>query len=170
MGAIPYVGRIIRALQFKQQNEFWGAIGRTTAWVNESVPPDFSLSATNIDEPIVYVKASIVSLAAIVQSGENIIINGNKYAYVSDANAYANDARYLVLVFTVDPALGHPVANFRQIGFFANLIPITGHTADLYLLPANVSSVGKMIYIHNDTITTMASNRQEEIKIALEFE
>lgn len=170
MGAVPYVGRILRALQFKQQNEFWGAIGRTTAWDNENSPPDDSLELVNLYEPIVYIKATVVSLARVVGAGGDIIINGNRYDYVNDEDVYNLDARYLILLFNVDPTKGHPVRNFRQIGFFANLVPTTGHTLDLYLLPANVSNTGKMIYIHNDTVTTMAANRQEEIKIALEFE
>ena len=169
MGATTYSGRILRALQFKTDNEIWGAIGRTTAWDSEVLPPDDPVDTTTVEEPIVYVKAGLVSLAKIVETGEDISINLQGYAYVDDVDAYDEDARFLIIVVTFDPLLSHPYGNFRQMGLFANIMPTTGHELDLFLIPEHVSNEGVLVYIHNDTVTTMSAVRQEEVKIALEF-
>jgi len=169
MGATTYIGRVLRALQFKTENELWGAIGRTTAWTDEADPPDDPVDVATIEEPIVYVKALLVGLAKTVSTGADITINGQGYAYVDDADAYDEDARFLIVDVVFDPAVQSVYGNFRQIGIFANLIPATGHESDEFLIPANVSDEGVLVYVHNDTVTTMASDRQEEVKIALEF-
>ena len=169
MGATTYVGRILRALQFKQANELWGAIGRTTVWDNEADPPDDPIDSTVIEETIGYVSAGITGLAKIVESNEDVIINGQKYAYVNDVDAYDEDARYLIIIINIIPSQGHPYGNFRQIGVYAGLTPTTGHEGDTFLFPSDVSDPGKLVYIHNDIVTTMSPIREEEIKIALEF-
>jgi hypothetical protein len=169
MGATTYTGRVLRALQFKTNNELWGAIGRTTAWDNEADPPDDPVSATTIEEPIVYVKAALVTLSKIVSTDAHIIINSQGYAYVDDEDAYDEDARFLIVDVMFDPVVEQVYGNFRQIGLFANLTPTTGHESDDFLIPADVSDEGVLVYVHNDTVTTMAADRQEEVKIALEF-
>jgi len=169
MGATTYTGRVLRALQFKTYNELWGAIGRTTVWDNEASPPDDPVDETTIEEPIVYVKAALVTLSKTVSTGADITINGQGYAYVDDADAYDEDARFLIVDVMFDPVVELVYGNFRQIGIFANLTPTTGHESDDFLIPANVSDEGVLVYIHNDTVTTMAVDRQEEVKIALEF-
>ena len=169
MGATTYVGRILRALQFKTDNELWGAIGRTTAWDDEADPPDDPITSTTIEEIIGFVKAGVVGLAKAVESNEDVTINGQKYTYVDDVDAYDEDARYLILIVRIVPSDGHPYGNFRQIGIYANLVPTTGHESDVYLVPGDVSDAGTLVYVHNDTITTMSPIREEEIKIALEF-
>lgn len=169
MGATTYTGRVLRALDFKTNNELWGAIGRTTVWTNEALPPDDPLDATAIDEPIVYVQAGITTLAKISSGSGDVSVNGQYYTYVDDVNAYTEDARFLITIFSVNPMLGHPYGNFRQIGVYANLTPTTGHESDTFLAPENVSDDGVLVYVHNDIVTTMAADREEEVKIALEF-
>ena len=169
MAVTTYAGRARRALLHKQNSTYWISIGRTTAWDDEENPPDPSPSASTIEEPIIYVTPTTVSLAKVVTSGEDITHLGTKYEFVADGNAIAEGARYLYLLARFDPTSGQPYDTFRQVALFSNLVPASGHESDSWLAPANVSSEGLLEYLDNDVSTIMTETRLEVIEIMIEF-
>lgn len=169
MGVTTYQGRSRRALLNKQNSTYWVGIGRTTAWDNESNPPSPSPSASGIEEAIVFKKPSIVSLCKTVASGGDFTHLSQDYAYVDDADAIADGARYLYLSTTFDPSSGEPYGDFRQVGVFSNITPATGYESATYLAPANVTASGVLEYLDNTTVATMGPTRQEVIEIVIEY-
>lgn len=169
MAVTTYASRARRALLHKMSSTYWISIGRTTAWDDEENPPDPSPSASTIEEPIIYVTPTTVSLAKVVTSGEDITHLGTKYEFVADGNAIAEGARYLYLLARFDPTSGQPYDTFRQVALFSNLVPASGHESDSWLAPANVSSEGLLEYLDNDVSTIMTETRLEVIEIMIEF-
>ncbi len=169
MGVTSYGGRARRALLHKDNSVYWVGIGRTTSWTNEASPPAAAPGTTSIEEPICFVKPQMVSLVKPVNSGEDITVLGQKYAYVADENAVAQGARFLYIMAKFDPTLGQPYGNFRQVGVTSDLVPATGYDTASWLDPANVDSPGLLEYLHNDAVTNMSLSRQEVIEIIIEF-
>ena len=169
MAVTTYSGRARRALLHKTNSTYWVAIGRTTAWDDEEVPPDPSPSASAITEPIVYVTPTTVSLCKVVTSGEDITHLGTKYELVDDVDAITEGARYLYIMARFDPTSGQPYDTFRQVALYSNLVPASGHESDNWLEPANVSDEGLLEYLDNDVATIMTTTRLEVIEIMIEF-
>lgn len=171
MGITTYDGRIQRALNMKNGNDLWVAVGRTTAWTNESSPPDEDPATTAIDEAIVYVQPGVISLAKTVASGEDVEVGGQKYAFVADGNAFTEEARYLYIkgVFDPDSNPGQPAANFRQHGLYSGLTPAAGHETEQWLAPADVSDAGLLEYYENHTVKSLGAGESREIHIVIEF-
>jgi hypothetical protein len=145
------------------------AIGRTTVWDDEENPPDPSPTASAIEEPIVYVTPSQVSLCKVVSTGEDVTHLGTKYAFVADEDAVDEGARFLYMLGRFDPTSGQPYATFRQVALYSNLVPGTGHESDSWLAPANVSDAGLLEYLDYDVSTIMTDTRLEVIEIMIEF-
>lgn len=169
MAVTTYSARARRALLHKTNSTYWVSIGRTTAWDDEDNPPDPSPSAAAIEEPIIYVAPTQVSLCKVVTSGEDVTHLGTKYEFVADLDAIDEGARYLYLLARFDPTSGQPYDTFRQVALYSNLVPGTGHESDSWLAPANVSSAGLLEYLDNDVATIMTDTRLEVIEIMIEF-
>ena len=170
MGLSMYDGAVFRALQFKQDADLWVAIGRTTVWTDEQVPPVVLQTAHDIDEAICYVKPYVLTLAKEVITGGDITIDEQDYEFVSDVDALTDQtARFLYLCAEYDPMAGMDNDNFRQVAVYADLVPVTGHTTDLWLNPENVSDPGTLCYLHNATVTTMSPIRRQLVELILEF-
>ena len=69
-----------------------------------------------LEEPICYVRPQTISLCKLVDTDEDVIHKGNKYKFVADVNAVAEDARFLYLFARFDPTSGQPYANFQTGG------------------------------------------------------
>lgn len=169
MAVTSYAGRARRALLHKDNSVYWVAVGRTTQWPDDENPPDPTPGDSDIDEPIIFVKPTTVSLCKTVESGEDITHLGQKYAFVADENAIDEGARFLYLLTRLDPTSGQPYDNFRQTAVFTNVVPASGHGTDSWLEPNDVDDSGLMEYLANDIVTTMASTRLEVIEIMIEF-
>jgi len=148
----------------------WGAIGRTTPWDNEESPPTDPLGATDIEEAIVFVKPQIVSLAKTVTENEDVIVEGQKYAFVADEDAIAESARFIYIYFLLQHLEGMPTGNFRQKGFFVNLVPAPGHENDQWLAPANVSDRGLLGRISNTVMRSFGPGEERDIEFIWKFE
>lgn len=169
MGVTTYAGRTRRALLHKSNSTYWCAIGRTTAWDVESAPPSPSPGATNIDEAIVFVLPSVVSLCKPVDTGEDVTVNGQGYAFVADVDAMTEGARFLYLKTVYNPADGIPTANFRQNAVFTELEPAAGYENNQWLAPINVSDVGVLEYLSNHLERSLGVGEQRVIETIIEF-
>lgn len=169
MGVATYVGRALRAVQFKQANTIWAVTGRQTPWADENVPVQPLPTITSILEPVCFVKPQIIKLCKTVTSGGDVQILGQRYAFVDDDDALTESARYIYSLARFDPTIGQPYGDFRQVGLYVNLIPATGYDNDLWLDPLNVADPGVLIYASSDTVTTMSIQRIELVEIIIEF-
>lgn len=169
MAVTTYSSRARRALLHKSNSVFWVCIGRTTAWADEENPPDPSPSASAVEEPIVYVKPTTVSLCKTVSTGEDVTHLGTKYAFVADVDAIDEGARFLYMLTRFDPTSGQPYDTFRQVGLYSDLVPASDHENDSWVAPAHVSDEGLLEYLDNDVATIMTSTRLEVIEIMIEF-
>ncbi len=169
MGVTTYKGRTRRALLHKQNSVYWVGIGRTTPWTDEQAPPDPQPGLAALEEPILYVKPTKVTLCRVVSSGEDITHLGTKYAFVSDEEAINQSARFMYIFARFDPTAGQPYENFRQIALFSNLVPGPGHEGDSWLAPENVADEGLLEFIAHDIVTVMTSARLEVVEALLEF-
>lgn len=165
-----YKGRVKRALLFKTIAKHWACVGRTTAWDDEEDPPAEDPETTVVEEPIVYVLPTQVSMAksVIVGQGE-LIIDGAEYVLVDDEDAYDEDARFVYLQFNFDPDGGQPGADFRQHGVFVDLVPATGHENDLWLAPANVDDPGVLCCYDNHIVQELGLGEARQIDMVIEF-
>lgn len=169
MASSTYDGRARRARLHKANSVYWMAIGRTTPWPDENKPPEFQPGDHTLDEPIVYVRPTMVSLAKLVNSGEDCMIGKQKYSFVADADAQSQQARFIYVKGVFNPALGMPVAGYRQRGIFTELITAAGHEDDQWLAPENVVSYGVMEYCENTDLRSLSTGEQRVIEIVLEF-
>jgi hypothetical protein len=169
MATTTYTGRARRALLVKSNSTFWVCIGRTTAWEHEESPPSAAPGAVDVEEPIVFVKASDVSLCKYVAEGGDIEWFGDHYEFVDDDDAIEEQARFLYMVAEFHPAQGQPYGNFRQVGVYSNLVPATGHETETWLAPINVSDKGILEFIQNDVVTQQSVTRYERIPVVIEF-
>ena len=142
-----YSGRARRALIYKTNSQWWGAIGGITPWANGDTPPSWTPNAGAVDTPIVYVRPSALSLAVPVASGGAVTVGSQQFNLIADANALEQEARFLYFAFRFDPTVGMPVANYRIFGIFTQLVPALGHENDQWLAPANVVSLGSLEYL-----------------------
>ncbi len=166
MGITSYDAQVERALWIKAKN-LWIAIGRTTAWPTEQIPPSETPGTHDIDEPVAYHRPSVLSLARPVSSGGDVTFNGQQYAFVADVDAYTEYARFIYFKAVFDPIEdpGLPLTGFRQSCVYSGLVPAAGHESDQWLAPANVSDPGILEYIANHTLV---SGPSAEIEIVLE--
>ena len=81
--AVNCYGGSAKNAKLLYESTFWMGIGRTTAWTTENAPPSGSVSATTIEEPIVYAKAEIVSLCKTIASNPDVTVRGQGYKYVA---------------------------------------------------------------------------------------
>lgn len=170
-GITTYYGRIHRGINFKNNNELWLAIGRTTAWADDANPPAESNTTTDIDEIKGFVKITNKSMCYEVASGGDVTVLGQDYNFSSDANAYTNNARFLYLkgIISSTEFVEDPTYEYRQVGIYSNLVPASGHSGELSLDPANVSDNGILEYYSNEQPTERRGDRNDEFEFILEF-
>jgi hypothetical protein len=170
MGIASYDACVQIALYRKQHYSWWAVLGKTTPWPDESVPPIETPASHNVDEPIVYVRPDTITLCKPVSSGGDITVAGQQYAFVADAAAYTDMARFIYIhaEFNVEENPGMPWGNFRQYGISTNLVPVAGHENDQWLAPANVQNPGKLEYFTNHVFRSFGPGDQRTFKIVLE--
>lgn len=174
MGITSYDAQVERTLWIKGKC-LWISIGRSTPW--PAVPPTYPEPDTKtpyetpgthvIDEPICYLRPSLITLARPVSSGGDVIVNGERYAFVAEPDAYTEVARFLYLRAIFDPQEyeGLSFGAFRQSAIYSGLVPAAGHENDQWLAPVNVTDPGLLEYFANHTVVMGPS---ADVEIVLE--
>jgi hypothetical protein len=168
-GTTTYKGRVKRALAFKQQSSLWACVGRKTAWTDENDPPVEEPATEYLDEPICYAAPSVITVCKQVSSGGDVTVEGQKYAFVSDGDAYTENARFVYLKALFDPDSGQPNHNFRRTGVYSGLTPQAGYESRQWLDPANVSDPGVLEYLDNHREMSLGPGESRQIEIVIEF-
>jgi hypothetical protein len=156
-GITHYEGRVEDAIDLLGKELWFGFLRSTTAWTDPDNPPSPTPGDTTIVEPYLYVKADAKSLCRTASDGEytaaaegsKMTVGGVKYIFVSEADAYDEFARWVYVRCLLAPMTVHPEGTFREIRVYSGVTPATGHESDLWLAPANVSSVGRIRWVRN---------------------
>jgi hypothetical protein len=156
-GITHYEGRVEDAIDLIAKDLWFAFLRSTTEWDDPDNPPSPAPGTTTIVEPYLYVKADAKALCRTASDedyaaagGEaKIMVGGVKYIFVAEVDAYDEFARWVYCRGLLDPMTIHPEGTFREIRIYSGITPTTGHESDLWLLPANVSSVGRVRWVRN---------------------
>lgn len=174
MSLIPYAGMVDGALKLKLDATLWLGIGRTSAWVNESSPPAENVASTVLDQPIGYKKVEMTALVK-PDAGGSIVFQGQNYSIVADNDAVAQIARYCYIKASLNYQESNSLGNvigavtFRQTGLFSGLVCQSGLEGETVLTPAQVQSVGRLVFLVNHTPRTRDVLMRDIIEILREF-
>lgn len=159
-------GHVARALSFYNSSNIFVGVGRTTAWSNESSPPNPTGAETAVEEVFGYKALYQKKIVKPSEDGE-IELLGQHWTEVLEANAYTQGAHWVYMSFILS---GNelPLTTYRQVGIYTGLTKANGVTKD-NLLPAEVQDPGRLQVIDNRTAETRNANKRELIVLIVEF-
>lgn len=134
-----------QAIRFDAATNVYLAIGRTTAWPNESEPPTPTGQETVIDEVIGY-KPAALSLVK-PDGGGAISWGGQTWTEVQPEDAVDENAQYVWVHATIEYD-ELPLTTFRQVGLYTGLTKAGGAGSGA-LLPGEVTDPGVLEAIDN---------------------
>ena len=165
-GVREYEGAIKAFLRLKQ-DILWLELGQpTTNWADDAAPPTPTEGATDVETPYLYVRTDLVTLCRLATNDTEyqatdpdlrITIGGVEYIFITDANAYTQATRWLLVRASVDVTAGMPAGTYRQVRLLTGLQPATGHECESWLLPAHVTSPGLREWTENVSAVTTSS-------------
>lgn len=134
-------------------SKMWYAIGRTTAWDNEEIPPQEVETTTAIDSIIGFKKVAVAHLVRKMGDSEptdsfTIEYKAQRWQIVSDADALAKGARYLYTETTFD-INELPSGIYRQVGVYYGLIKNDTSSNKTALRPNEVEDAGILLHYDN---------------------
>ena len=167
MSLVPYAGMVDAALKLKNDLNLWVAIGQTTAWANEAAPPAEDINAQTVSGVVVYKRVETTSVCVPDLNGL-VVFQTQKYTLIQDINALSAVARYTYLKTSLNYT-EVPVVTFRQVGVFSGLVPSAGFTTADILLPTQIVSPGRLLFVANDIPRVRSINTRDIIEIIREF-
>lgn len=153
---LPSTHRWENAIRFKNSvsGNLWLALGGTSAWPNESIPPAESKSATGVAEKFCAIKATVKWVKEDPDSGTIIFkdAQGNTRKFLELATEDDVRTNQSGLVLMQAEATGAEIGqNFRIMGFYSGLVPATGFEAETFLTSGQVDDWGKLESLQNRT-------------------
>lgn len=160
-------------LDLKSNHTFWIVVGQTDEWDAEPSPDSFAPGDSSINDPVIAIKPSTVSLCREVSLNDyNQLLEGQKayvsiegvnhyFAFVADEDYLTEYARFLYMHAIYSTPLGHPspaTGYFRQYSLYCDLVPAAGYESADSLVPANIDDYGILLY----------SNKREKIAVSSE--
>jgi hypothetical protein len=169
IGVTTVSAHVRRAIDFTNQPSVYAAIGKSTAWPDDNIPPDPDPEAVDITEPIGYKKVSKNVLVVPDDLGE-IEVYGVKWREV---DAYTEKARHVWIQASFNYDEFPTNVNYRQICLFTNLVrestDLLANPGRTALLPIHVTDSGVLEYIYNDKPIPRAPNRRDIVNIVITF-
>jgi len=160
-------GHVSRALEFYKQPELFFAIGRTTEWSDESIPPAPDVNTAEVEEVFAFKKVLEKKIVVPDPNGSIFYIN-SYYREVSAADAEAEKARW-VFVSTTLAGNEVPLQSFRQVGLYSNLKATTGNESKIILMPNEVDDTGLLEVVDNRRVTHRQVDQTEKLSLVIEF-
>jgi hypothetical protein len=161
-------GHVSRALEFFHRDDLYFAVGRTTVWADESVPPAPDVNLQEIEEVIAFKK--VMEKKIVVPDAEgSIFYMGDYYREVTEPNAETEKARWIYVSTTL---IGNevPLSSFRQVGLYSNLVKEGSVPSNqLVLLPADVDDTGLLEIVDNRRVTHRQDDQSEKLSLVIEF-
>lgn len=167
-------GHVYTAIQFLQNSNLYFELAHSDAWSDETSPDSESASATDLGTDLAYKQVDQTLLVydggatTETTDGSNYIIyGGHKWMTSSTADAYTNDAHYILLEATI-PVSAFSDFTFRQIGV-RNNVTFASNVTTSYALPANVTNKGSLLFYENKTARNYTSDSKTVIKYLIVF-
>jgi len=171
--------RVLNAINLKNQDNLYFAIGKSTAWTDEENPDTPLTSQTEIEELIYIKKISVKQLVKLADAypyiydiyGASVTVNGIDYTYVLEGVAYTEQAYMVYLSANINYEDIAPTdINFRSIGILLNPLDSEGEelTGSEYLA-ASVDEQGELLYVWNFQAITRDPSQSEKIEIVIVF-
>ena len=167
--------RILNALNLKNEDNIYLAVGKTSVWADENDPPTPLVTQTEIEELIYIKKISIKQLVTIDDPydtyGIDIEIDGINYNYVLDDEAFTKTGNKVYLSVTISyDDIAPTTTSFRQIGLLRNPRDSDDDLlTDVEYLAADVADQGQLLYVDNRTVISRDSDQSERFDIILVF-
>lgn len=165
MSILTQSHHVAQALRFLAATAKYIAIGRSTAWDVETIPPSPSVIATELDEPICYAPLSKACLV-VADAGGAITFGGDTYLEVAPEDAYTVGATHVYVEAQLDGTWA-PLGSYRQVGFFTGLTKTAGAVG--ILLPNNVLDPGILEVIDNRQPSYRKADTLDVIAHLLQF-
>lgn len=150
-----------------KSNTTYVAIGKTSAWENENIPPMPEEKVKDIQEIVGYKKMGTVSLCKQLKDDETtnyptITYKGTKWALIPKEKAHEEGAFSLYLSVDI---MGKdlPSGEYRQVGVYTDLVPKDSKKTSL--LPEDVKTKGKLQFYDN----RQRFNRTDNVTVTERF-
>lgn len=149
-------------------NTTYVAIGKKTAWPNESAVPAENEDTRALQEVIGYKKVSNLSFCRELAAEETssyptVTYKGKSFILVPTDKAYQENVTGVYFEAQLNPE-DFPLGTYRQVGVFQDLQPKSGVNKQA-LLPSEVQSAGNLILYANK----QQLNRTEDSKVTERF-
>lgn len=171
--------RVLNAINLKNQDNLYFALGKSTAWDDEETPDTPLTSQTEIEELIYIKKISVKQLVKLADAypyiydiyGASVTVNGVDYTYVLEGNAYTEQAYRVYLSANISYEDIAPTdTTFRSIGILLNPLDSEGDELEgSEYLAASVDDQGQLLYVWNFETITRDESQSEKIEIVLVF-
>lgn len=176
-----YGSHVSRALSFYYDTpNIFFAIGKTTEWANESVPPVPSIETTALLEVVGFKKVNSMKFVVPDPSAGTLIVDNIKWReVVTDTINYPNDtlkaaalrenARWLYIdtIFESSEFVG---VRYRQIGIYSRGVFADGVSDSLSsYLPAQFSNYGILEVYQNRAPIYRQTDQRELVSFVIEF-
>lgn len=142
------------------------AIGKTSEWENENIPPMPEADLTNIQELIGFKKMDNISLCRPLGDTETtnyptVDYRGSTWVLIPKEEAHAEKAYWLYFATTIT-GTELPTGEYRQVGVYTGLKTTTDKEA---LLPTEVTDNGNLQFYDN----RQQFNRTDKITVTERF-
>jgi hypothetical protein len=144
-------------------------VGRTTAWEDENDPPTPSSNIEEIEELLIYKKPDKIAFIVPDEDEGTITVLGNKYRELTLEEARTLQSRLMLISVTFSTSDFGGIANYRQLGVFAYVIPTTGNEAKTVLLPEEIDDPGYPIHFANRSPYYCYANHGETINLIVAY-
>lgn len=141
---------IENALRIREQaSKTFLAIGKTSPWENESIPPVAEETESDLQEIIGYKKMDRVSLCKPLSEGETttyptVKYKGTEWALIPDEDAHEQEAYHVYFSSTIRET-DLPSGEYRQVGVYTNI----GTDKDI-LLPGDSALSNRTLFFYEN--------------------
>lgn len=157
-----------RASEFFNKASIYFAIGKTSAWTDENVPPVEDPATSALTQIIGYKKVN--TLYHVVPDPDGTIkYKDNNWRIVPANQAMAEGARWIYIETTINYD-ELPLGFYRQVGIYVNLVKKAGVAAGkVTLLPDEVENAGTLEAYDNRQLSNRQIDTTEKLSVVIEF-
>jgi len=138
------------ALRIREQSDrTYLALGKTSPWENENIPPVAEENVEDLQELVGFKKMDTVSLCKELPEGATtsyptVKYRGKTWKLVPDADAHSEEA-YHVFFSTVITGDDLPLGEYRQVGVYTNIV-----SDATILLPDSTDLSGRTLFFYDN--------------------
>lgn len=174
MAIATETAHVSQAIAFSKRTDLWLELAKSSKWTDETEPDAESSSTTALTEPLVYAKVNQINLIYKKSSDDTsadpsdvIIYGGQKWLPVGEADAYKNDAKFVLFTVSIDVG-AVPTFSWRQSGIVDGVVLAKG-TTGVIATADKVTSVGNLYMYDNHVVNNYTDDMKLVISYVAEF-